>query len=258
MVRASWVLPSSSMDSRALDAFSASIVSWPGRVMWTGSVPWPYRTAGIWWARRMRRAAPLPNSVRVWATSLVSDMCLSWSVGACAGRRGAQAVRKKPDGAVGLGAGRGTTRADHVRPPDASRAPPRRSRTWGSSCSALQRPSEARGRPTREGLSRDGHGPLADGRIRHGRVSGVPVEQAGDRAVLEDLADRAGDQRRDREHGELVELALRRDRQRVGDDDLAGPEFFSRSTAGPERTPCVAAMITSGGAVLRTGPRRPA
>ena len=90
-------------------------------------------------ARRMRRAAPLPNSVRVSAMSLVSDMVLSW-VSRCLRRR--EALRRA-EWLVrwGLGAGRGTTRADHVRPPDAARAPPRRSRTWGSSCSALQRPS---------------------------------------------------------------------------------------------------------------------
>ena len=48
--------------------------------------------------------------------------------------------------------------------------------------------------------------------------SGVAVEHRGDRAVLEDLADRARDQRRDREHGQLVELPVGGDRQRVGDD----------------------------------------
>src|SRR5680860_284306 len=32
--------------------------------MCTGSVPWPYNTAGTLSARRIRRAAPLPNSVR--------------------------------------------------------------------------------------------------------------------------------------------------------------------------------------------------
>ena len=58
------------------------------------------------------------------------------------------------------------------------------------------------------------------GRPRESRSAGA-VEQAGHRTVLEDLADRAGDQRGDRQHGELVELPLGRDRQRVGDDDLA-------------------------------------
>ena len=42
--------------------------------MWTGSVPWPYSTAGTLASRRIRRAAPLPNSVRDSACSLVSDM----------------------------------------------------------------------------------------------------------------------------------------------------------------------------------------
>src|SRR4051794_2297969 len=51
-------------------------------------------------------------------------------------------------------------------------------------------------------------------------ASGVAVEQARDRAVVEDLLDRAGHQRRDRENGELVEATLLRDGQRVGDDDL--------------------------------------
>ena len=53
--------------------------------------------------------------------------------------------------------------------------------------------------------------------------SGGAVEQAGDRALLEDLADRPGDERRDRQHGEPVEAGLGRDRQGVGDHDLAHP-----------------------------------
>src|SRR4051812_30534632 len=40
--------------------------------MWIGSTPWPYRTAGILSARRIRRAAPLPNSVRNSAVSFTS------------------------------------------------------------------------------------------------------------------------------------------------------------------------------------------
>jgi drug/metabolite transporter (DMT)-like permease len=55
---------------------------------------------------------------------------------------------------------------------------------------------------------------------RGGR-SGGAVEQAGDRAVLEDLADGAGDQRGDRQHGDLVDPPVGLDRQRVGDEDLA-------------------------------------
>src|SRR3954467_6974856 len=51
--------------------------------------------------------------------------------------------------------------------------------------------------------------------------SALAVEQAGNRAVAEHLADRPGQQRRDRQHGELVEPLLLRHRQRVGDDDLA-------------------------------------
>ena len=51
--------------------------------------------------------------------------------------------------------------------------------------------------------------------------SGGAVEQAGDRAVLEHLGDRAAEQRRDRQHGEPVEALLVGDRQGVGDDDLA-------------------------------------
>ena len=36
----------------------------------------------------------------------------------------------------------------------------------------------------------------------------MAVEQARHRAVLEDLLDRAADERGDRQHGQLVELAL--------------------------------------------------
>ena len=49
---------------------------------------------------------------------------------------------------------------------------------------------------------------------------GLAAEQAGHRAVLEDLLDAAGDQRGDRQHRQLLELVLRRDAQGVGDDDL--------------------------------------
>src|SRR6478609_3387433 len=38
-----------------------------------GSVPCPYRTAGILPARRVRRAPPLPNSVRISASKRTSD-----------------------------------------------------------------------------------------------------------------------------------------------------------------------------------------
>ena len=43
LVSASWTVPSMSMLSTALDppCLRASIVSWPGRVRWIGSLPWP-------------------------------------------------------------------------------------------------------------------------------------------------------------------------------------------------------------------------
>src|SRR6266487_1204195 len=53
--------------SRRISTFgvlSASISSWPGSARCRGSVPWPYRTAGTLPARRVRRAGPLPNSLR--------------------------------------------------------------------------------------------------------------------------------------------------------------------------------------------------
>src|ERR1700745_3772045 len=53
--------------------------------------------------------------------------------------------------------------------------------------------------------------------------SALAVKQAGDRAVAEHLVDRPGQQRRDGQHGELVEPLLLRHRQRVRDDDLADP-----------------------------------
>src|SRR6516164_8367575 len=53
--------------------------------------------------------------------------------------------------------------------------------------------------------------------------SGQAVEEAGNRPVAEHLADRAGQQRRDRQHRELVKPLLLRHRQGVGDDDLADP-----------------------------------
>lgn len=51
--------------------------------------------------------------------------------------------------------------------------------------------------------------------------SGRAVEQAGDRPVPEDLADRPRDERGDRQDGQRVDAPLGVDRQRVGDQDLA-------------------------------------
>ena len=75
---------------------------------------------------------------------------------------------------------------------------------------------------------------------------GVAVEEAGDRAVVEDLADRAGEQRRDRQHGELVEPLVVGDRQRVGDDDLADAASSSAGRRPGRRARAwVAATMTS-------------
>ena len=74
LARASWSLPSISTVRRALASLRAIIVWWPGRQMCTGSVPWPYMTAGMLPSRRTARAAPLPKDVRIVATSLLSDM----------------------------------------------------------------------------------------------------------------------------------------------------------------------------------------
>src|SRR5881409_1823460 len=60
--------------------------------MCTGSPPCPYSTAGTFAERRMRRAAPLPNSVRGSAWMLLSDtvvllvaLLVQWAyVGGCA------------------------------------------------------------------------------------------------------------------------------------------------------------------------------
>src|SRR5699024_11157856 len=46
------------------------------------------------------------------------------------------------------------------------------------------------------------------------------VEEAGDRAVLEDRAHRPGDERRDGEDREVLELLAVDEREGVGDDDL--------------------------------------
>src|SRR5215469_8611702 len=55
----------------------------------------------------------------------------------------------------------------------------------------------------------------------HGGLLALAVEQAGDRPVAEDLVNGPRDQRRDRQHGELVEPLVVRDRQRVRHDHLA-------------------------------------
>jgi drug/metabolite transporter (DMT)-like permease len=67
---------------------------------------------------------------------------------------------------------------------------------------------------------------------RSGPSSGGSVEQAGDRAVLEDLLDRSCDQRSDRQDGEPVEAAVLLDRQRVGHDDLTDPAVLQAVDGG--------------------------
>jgi hypothetical protein len=50
--------------------------------------------------------------------------------------------------------------------------------------------------------------------------SAAAVEQAGYRPVLEDLLDRTSDHRGNRENGEFVEILVRSNGQRIGDDNL--------------------------------------
>src|SRR5215472_2666293 len=71
------------------------------------------------------------------------------------------------------------------------------------------------------------------GRPRSHPISGLilgllalAVEEARDRAVAEDLVDSPRDQRRDRQHGELVEPLVVRDRQGVRHDHLADPRVL--------------------------------
>src|SRR5690606_26172378 len=72
LTRAVCFLPST---SRVTTAFAWSLttrnVSWPGSERCCGSAPCPYSTAGMRPARRVRRAAPLPNSVRTVAVSVI-------------------------------------------------------------------------------------------------------------------------------------------------------------------------------------------
>ena len=96
---ASCDVPLTSIDSSALAVRRASRVSCPGREMWIGSVPWPYSTAGTLWARRIRRAAPLPNSVRNSAVSFTS---------------GTNELLELPGLCMWLQAQRGATRSDDL------------------------------------------------------------------------------------------------------------------------------------------------
>src|SRR5450830_774100 len=210
LVIASVVLPSISMANRAFACLSARNVSWPGSDTCSGSEPCPYRTAGIRPARRVRRAAPLPKSVRVVATSLTSDT----------------GTPDEDDDRWGPAVLVASTR-------DAGRARggvlPSRSRSWwsGSICGATAVLTVRRPSPRQpDDLTRRGAHPQPGSRAAcRGQAgsSGLTVEQRGHRAVVEHLADRAGQQRRDREHRELREPAVFGDGQRVGHDDLARP-----------------------------------
>src|SRR6476661_2502595 len=94
LARASCSWPSMTIVSSALACLSAIIVSWPGSEMCTGSVPWPYMTAGMLPARRIFRAAPLPKSVRFSATSLVLSDTGTPEVLGCGGLGGLDAGRR--------------------------------------------------------------------------------------------------------------------------------------------------------------------
>src|SRR5947209_7137161 len=75
--------------------FRAISRSWLGRDTCTGGVPWPYRTAGTLLARRTRRAAPLPNSVRGSAAIRTSDTAVLSSL-RLRGLTAAGRVRDRP------------------------------------------------------------------------------------------------------------------------------------------------------------------
>ena len=72
-----------SMLISTLGVFSA-IMSWcPGSVKWRFGAPWPYMTPGTRPSRRVRRAAPLPNSVRGSASIRTSGTVSHSSLGTC-------------------------------------------------------------------------------------------------------------------------------------------------------------------------------
>src|SRR3954454_24187656 len=93
LVRASCSLPSRTIVSRALapPLRRAAANSRAGRDRWTTSWPCPYRTAGTRPARRVRRALPLPNSVRVSASRRKSATVVCSSGGGTGLRAGARA-----------------------------------------------------------------------------------------------------------------------------------------------------------------------
>src|SRR3954469_8733687 len=182
LVRASCSLPSSTIVSRALapPLRRAAANSRAGSDRWTTSWPCPYRTAGTRPARRVRRALPLPNSVRGLATRRKSATVVCSSAGGsglCAQRTSAAHPC--------WGTRTSITEHGHNRLPRRATAPGYLSRGVV--------PPRAR------------TGPRPRCRPAGRRLRGA-AEQAGDRAVLEDGLDRLGEQRGDREDGELVEV----------------------------------------------------
>src|SRR3954452_225238 len=87
--------------------------------MCTGSPPCPYSTAGTFADRRMRRAAPLPNSVRGSAWMLLSDtvVLLVALLVQCVGVR-----RWLREGVGAARHGRRLTVEDRAAPPRRSRS----------------------------------------------------------------------------------------------------------------------------------------
>src|SRR3954447_26843562 len=104
--------------------------------MCTGSPPWPYRTAGTFADRRMRRAAPLPNSVRGSAWMLLSDTVLLL-VAVLYGRGGSVTPGRRLshvlDGCCAReGVAVGAARLGRRPTVEDRGAPPRRSRSTGA------------------------------------------------------------------------------------------------------------------------------
>src|SRR5215213_10555504 len=158
--------------------------------MWIGSVPWPYSTAGTLCARRIRRAAPLPNSVRSSAVSFTSGTNELLGNFVCNfdqdSARGTQLVRPSRSRSCDPRRGNRSTLAD--------KAP----------C-----------KPIEDEISDAGHG-----RTRTHTALGLTVEKAGHRTIFKDLPDRPCDQGCDRQDGKRVEATFLGDRQGISDDHL--------------------------------------
>src|SRR4051794_7312205 len=259
LVRASCSLPSRTIVSRALapPLRRAAANSRAGRDRWTTSWPCPYRTAGTRPARRVRRALPLPNSVRVSASRRKSATVVCSSGGGTGLRAGARArhtTRGKdpPETCTsitesgGPSPSPGNTKEDTWSGGAGARRAPR-GRTGKHPSEAVRRSGGPEGPPRTD---ENGSAPQGHGTWPRWEPGGRQCYEAPSKRLVTEPSSKTSLMARARSGAIDRTVSLSNWRSgSIGSVLVTMTSltrlFLSRSTAGPERTPCVAVTMTS-------------